>query len=93
MSRFFFILIASCVGISAFAQMSFGQLMQSYFDTLLPIDHPTYASQDVFYTDVHPSSLLQKSLQKAIYHDLFPNASIDLDTERPATIHDIQVLL
>ena len=73
--------------------MTFGQLVLTYFDELLPVDHITYTGVDVKYTDVPRRTVLDSALQKAVYHDMFPNASIDLGLDRPATVADLAGLL
>lgn len=93
MQKIITILIGVSLSVSVFAQMTFGSLLESYFSILLPLDQDQYADVELLYTDIDPQSDVGNALKKAVYHDLFPNASIALDPTREANFHDAETLL
>ena len=73
--------------------MTFGELIFSYFDELLTHDRLEYDAVDIKYLDIDKQTVLGEALQKAIYHDMFPNADVDLRPHRSATLSDMSILL
>ncbi|MFA5748111.1 MAG: S41 family peptidase [Candidatus Absconditabacterales bacterium] len=91
MKKIIILICFSIFGFGFFASaqqyLNFGQFLDSYFNVILKnqIIPNSYKYIQLKYTNIPQSGTLYKSLQKAVYLDLFPNGIITLPLEKNIT--------